>query len=188
MALKKQENKMGLNCPNCKKELAPKMIGDIEIDICENGCKGIWFDEGELKKVRQEPDGAEKVQDMDGQFIPKPKEEAMAEDKRYCPRCNIELYKYNWDMKSDIFLDSCEQCNGMWVDAGELKGMNEYLKNMASRPVPDDEQIKLKLSEIELETQQKMEKDRDENIAKIVDWDLWLFDDMIRFMLKKLTR
>lgn len=176
---------MALTCPNCKKELAPKIIGGIEIDYCESGCKGIWFDEGELKKIRDIPDDSEVLTEVEGSFVPKPKEEVLNEETRMCPHCNVELYKYNWDMKSNIFLDSCEKCNGIWIDAGEMKGMNEYLKKMANKPAPNEEEIMLKLAEIEARTTDKLKKDKMDNIQKVVDWDLWLFDDMIRFLVNK---
>jgi Zn-finger nucleic acid-binding protein len=164
------------------------MVGNVEIDFCTDGCKGIWFDEGELKKVRTSETEDETISEIQGQFVPKPKQEAINEDSKMCPRCNVELYRYNWDMKSDIFLDSCEQCNGMWVDAGELKGMNEYLKNMAARPMPNEEEIQVKLAKIEQSAAQQIDANRRESINQVVDWDLWLFDDMIRFMMNKLTR
>ncbi|MEW5820032.1 MAG: zf-TFIIB domain-containing protein [Cyanobacteriota bacterium] len=176
---------MGLTCPNCKDSLEPKIIGGIEVDFCEKGCKGIWFDEGELKKIREFPDDSETLKTIEGNFTPKLKEEALKEDARMCPRCNIELYKYNWDMRSNIFLDSCEQCNGLWIDAGELIGMNEYLKEMSAKTMPNEEEIKLKLAEIEHRTRAKMKQDQDDNVNKVIDWDLWLFDDMLRFLVRK---
>ena len=147
---------MALTCPNCKAELVPKIIGGIEIDYCENGCKGIWFDEGELKKIREVPDKCETFTEVEGSFVTKPKAESLQEEKRMCPRCeNEELYKYNWDMNSNIFLDSCSKCNGMWMDAGELQGMNEYLKKMAQKQAPNEEEIKIKLAEIDSRTRHK---------------------------------
>lgn len=179
---------MALVCPNCKTDLIPKMIGGIEIDFCENGCKGIWFDEGELKKIREVPDKCEIYKNVEGEFVSKEKTESLKEDARICPRCpGVELYKYNWDMKSNIFLDSCDNCNGIWIDAGELKGMNEYLKEMATKAVPDSEEMKIKMVEIEREAIMKLEQDKENNIQKVIDWDLWLFDDMLRFMVKKFT-
>ena len=34
-----------------------------------------------------------------------------------CPRCGIDMNKIE---KSDVIIDICKKCGGMWVDAGEL--------------------------------------------------------------------
>lgn len=162
-----------------------KMVGEIEIDFCENGCQGIWFDEGEMKKIKEYPERDALYNSVEGNFVPKEKAVALKEEPRICPRCQVELYRYNWDMRSDIFLDACEKCNGLWLDAGELMGMNLYLKQILSDSTPDEDQIKLKLSEIEQQVSEKLEKDKQENIQKIVDWDAWIFDDIIRFLVGK---
>ena len=33
-----------MNCPICKKEMVEEDFGGVVIDVCKNGCKGIWFD------------------------------------------------------------------------------------------------------------------------------------------------
>jgi len=40
-----------MNCPACKNELAPTTVGGVTVDVCQNGCGGIWFDNLELRKV-----------------------------------------------------------------------------------------------------------------------------------------
>jgi len=40
-----------MNCPACNRELKEKPVSGIKVDVCENGCGGIWFDNFELKKV-----------------------------------------------------------------------------------------------------------------------------------------
>ena len=39
-----------------------------------------------------------------------------------CPRCNIELKTENY---KDIEVDRCSQCNGMWLDYGELDQLED---------------------------------------------------------------
>lgn len=179
---------MVLTCPNCKKELVNKIINTIELDYCENGCKGIWFDDQELSKIRNAPSENINLEDIKGQFIPKTREEALKDQTRYCPRCNVELFRYNWDMKSNIFLDSCDKCGGIWLDEGELEGMKEYLLKMSQNPVPNENEIRLKLATIHHETSEKLDKDQDENINKLIDWDFFILDDALRFLVKKFSK
>lgn len=167
--------------------MVQKVINGVEIDFCTYGCQGIWFDDDELKKMRNSPDRNTDFEQVEGNFVPKEKTEAISEHLKICPRCNTELYRYNWDMTSNIFLDACDKCNGMWFDNGELKGMNEYLEKMAATEPPNEEEIKLKMAEIENSTSAKLKKDREDNLNKVVDWDLWVFDDAIRFMIDKFT-
>jgi Zn-finger nucleic acid-binding protein len=37
-------------CPACGNVLQKLMIDDIQVDVCQGGCEGIWFDAYELKK------------------------------------------------------------------------------------------------------------------------------------------
>jgi len=45
-----------MKCPVCSKDMAAKNFG-IQVDICEDGCKGIWFDQGELKMLDEKDEG-----------------------------------------------------------------------------------------------------------------------------------
>ena len=90
-------------------------------------------------------------------------------------------------MKSNIFLDSCEKCNGIWIDGGEMKGMADYLKTMASKEVPNEEEIQLKLAEIEHRTKTRFTEQSADNANRLIDWDVWLLDDMLRFFVRKFT-
>ena len=45
-----------MNCPVCGKEMVSEDFG-VNVDVCENGCKGIWFDWGKLAKLDQKNEG-----------------------------------------------------------------------------------------------------------------------------------
>lgn len=179
---------MSLTCPKCHKTLYARDLNGVEVDYCEEGCKGIWFDEGELQKVRQsEKSGI--YAEQTGSFKEKSKDDSIKEADRTCPKCgeSAKLNRYNWDLKSDIFLDTCPQCKGVWLDFGELEGMSKYLEGSSNKSEQEMEVLKEKLALIRAETMDKFEEDKDENARKVVDWDIWLFDDAIRYIMKKLT-
>ena len=45
-----------LHCPKCGAKLEEAVMKGITVDICP-GCRGIWFDAGELDKITAEPKG-----------------------------------------------------------------------------------------------------------------------------------
>ncbi len=44
------------------------------------------------------------------------------EDKRICPVDGATLVK---EATSELLIDRCPQCNGIWLDAGELEAIKE---------------------------------------------------------------
>ena len=37
-------------CAACQGELSPLLVRGVTVDVCRDGCAGIWFDNFELKK------------------------------------------------------------------------------------------------------------------------------------------
>ena len=40
-----------LRCPACGHELVERAIDDLTVDVCDGGCGGVWFDNGEIADV-----------------------------------------------------------------------------------------------------------------------------------------
>ena len=40
-----------MKCPACDNQLELMTVGVLSVDICKNGCGGIWFHNFELKQV-----------------------------------------------------------------------------------------------------------------------------------------
>jgi Zn-finger nucleic acid-binding protein len=61
----------------------------------------------------------------------KPREVASpASEKRLrlCPQCQAAMKGFNFAYDSNIFLDKCPRCGGIWTDAGEILKVAEHLK------------------------------------------------------------
>lgn len=100
------------------------------IEMC-NDCAGIWFEENNfgdfvrgLAASESIPnDIVELFKHRDVLLTHKVEEKAKA-----CPRCRKELRKFNYSYDSNVILDKCPDCGGIWADKGEIERAATYLK------------------------------------------------------------
>ena len=95
----------------------------MEVDACQGGCGGVWFDAFELKKVDEQHEAA-------GEHLTQiQRDPAVSLDpnrKRDCPRCEgIKLKRHLFSRASRVEVDHCPNCAGYWLDAGELEKIRE---------------------------------------------------------------
>ena len=77
-----------MECPVCDRQLKEMEISDIVVDVCENGCGGIWFDNYELKKVDEKHESAgEKLLEI----ARDPNVKVDHTEQRSCPKCTYVL-------------------------------------------------------------------------------------------------
>lgn len=126
-----KERKMGdttdkINCPACGKEMA-KIYLDIQkfnVDICTEGCGGIFLDNRELKKLDENHEDITPILEAIKDKTFQRTNEAL---KRICPVCGHTMVKNYTDYLKNIQIDECYNCGGKFFDAGELiKTRNEY--------------------------------------------------------------
>lgn len=119
-----------MNCPVCNKKLKTITYQNQEIDICLK-CGGIWFDKGELIKV---VNNLLSKNEVDIQTVKETyRNKIISPDKvkqliRKCPRCNVDMQLYNYSYDSNIILDKCPNCNGIWTDEGEMQAVAKYIR------------------------------------------------------------
>ncbi len=112
-------------CPKCKLgKLEEKTFGvledkEIKIDICFL-CNGIWFDKDELKKTLQLEN---KPVETKG-YIENNRADIKYDDLN-CPRCSGKLIEQTSKRDARITIDICEECNGIWLDCGELNSLQD---------------------------------------------------------------
>lgn len=141
-------------CPKCEIELTEAIQGDTVLDVCPQ-CAGIWFDSEELNRIREE-DPASLIQ-IDQQFRPRV-EPATSGGIRNCPCCRLPMRRYNYLYSSPIELDECEQCDGVWVDDGELEKMIQVLNESKNQSVPPHIKDDLALAQWEAEHKDQTER------------------------------
>jgi Zn-finger nucleic acid-binding protein len=118
--------------------------GPVLLDICQNGCGGIWFDAAELAQLNHAiPTGKKPL----AEIIRDPAVTVDAERARKCVRCRgVKLERKLFSLGTGVILDRCPKCAGTWLDHGELETIREethptpqavrILKKSAVRSVP----------------------------------------------------
>ena len=159
-----------MNCPACSKSLTSKTVDQLEVDACEGGCGGIWFDQLEIKKVDEPHEGAGAAL-LDIQV-----DDTISVDhgpKRKCPKCaNSIMMRHFHSVKRQVEVDECPSCAGFWLDAGELGKIRKLFpsedeKNKAAVACMVDI-FGNELSRMKKESDEKAEKAR--QIAKMFRW------------------
>jgi len=109
-------------CPCCKDiELSIQKISpNVEVDTCQK-CGGVWFEKGEVgdftRFAKDIPDFARLVKEA------KPSSKA-------CPECHTNMKEMKYTASSELIIDYCATCSGMWFDGGEMGELNKIAGNM----------------------------------------------------------
>ncbi len=104
---------------------------NVTVDVCQNGCGGVWLDAHEFKKVdeQHEQDGDILARVTLGKDV-----EKAPHAKRKCPKCPnmIMLRRFESPLKQ-VYVDECPKCAGIWLDAGELLVIRSQYKTEDER-------------------------------------------------------
>lgn len=112
-----------MNCPRCKLAMNVEEIRGqhyrLEIDCCPQ-CEGVWLDHDEMAKLERivEPVNWE-IRKIPGDI------DQMA--GLFCPRCDEAplLIKADHHRDQKVIIDFCPNCNGTWLDKGELRAIQQ---------------------------------------------------------------
>ena len=118
------------NCPACGKAMKEVRISGIEIDFCKTGCQGVWFDNYELVKLDEVHEGT--GEDLQEILSAKPIDDTRTE-KLTCPRCNVPMKRRKYRYGSDVEIDTCYSCNGIFLDPGELTQIRKNYTEIQQR-------------------------------------------------------
>lgn len=120
-----------MECPKDKCVLKKKLYESIvEVDECPL-CQGLWLDAGELEKIQETikndySDEFKKIPDYIGGAYTMAK--AKQEGKRECPKCSKPMDKREYGYCSQIIVDVCPACGGIWLDKGELQNLEIFFE------------------------------------------------------------
>jgi Zn-finger nucleic acid-binding protein len=154
-----------MKCPTCDIELHQVSIEEIQLDVCKDGCGGIWFDRFELQKM-DEPHEFTDENLVDVLAI----ESAVGYDptlKRKCPKCgDTTMVRHFFSVKKEVEVDLCPKCAGYWLDEGELFKIREQYKSESDRERAT-EQYFSDLFDIELVKMKKESEEKAQQAQKI---------------------
>lgn len=119
-------------CPACKGDMIVVEYHNIELDYC-TGCKGVWFDAGELELLLDSP-GLEEAKLFLDNILNSPGAIA-SEKKRRCPICGNKMNKTTIAQQPKILIDMCRGEHGLWFDGGEL---TQVIRHLAEKHLPEE--------------------------------------------------
>ena len=156
-----------MKCTACSNQLKQMTVGELSVDICKNGCGGIWFDNLELKQVDEKHESAgESLLHIERN----PDIVVDHSQNRLCPKCeNQKMMKHFMSVKREVEVDECPACGGFWLDAGELGQIRSQFETETDRKRAADEYFSDifsdELAKMRAESDEKLQRAR--NIAKM---------------------
>ncbi len=114
-------------CPVCCESLRELPFSGVKTDKCDS-CNGYWFQKDEFRLAKDKEDM--RINWMDIDLWENENEFSVSKKERKCPDCNITMHEVGYG-KSDIKVDFCGECEGVWLDKGEFEKIVEYLKKEA---------------------------------------------------------
>ena len=146
------DSQNNLICPACGSEMQKVFISDkaINIDICSNGCGGIFFDNKEIQEFSGVNDDIGEIKKLieNKNFMP------VDETKtRICPACNTPMAKTN---AIRVQIDTCYKCGAIFLDNGEFEQVRtKFKKRKKVTPVNLNQNSDIKLEEFYRDAQEE---------------------------------
>jgi Zn-finger nucleic acid-binding protein len=106
----------------------------VMVDLCEDGCAGIWLDDSDMTT------GLDATDDLQ-QVIVTRSCTPDCDQPAACPICKEPMQRYRWNYTSHVTLDQCPAGHGTWIDGGEVQAMEEFEEKDC---LPAGEQAKLR--------------------------------------------
>jgi len=104
-------------CPACQASLATRSLAGVEVDECP-ACGGTWFDDDELRKVKDATDHDLRWLDFE-LWRHQDRFRVEARPER-CPRCDRSMVVIDYD-QTGVQVHYCTDCRGVWLDRGALQ-------------------------------------------------------------------
>lgn len=118
-----------MKCPVCFNPLRSHRSLNTSLKVCP-ACRGIWFDRGALpvyvKALSQrESIKPTKTQLFEPRQVNRQPEAAIG---RTCPCCDVTMHVRNYAYDSNVFVDQCPTCEGVWTDHREVVRIARHVK------------------------------------------------------------
>ncbi len=120
-----------MKCPRDGSVLEPRRYeDDIKVDLCPS-CRGIWLNKGELETVedireRDYSDELARMTDLGYNAYELARQKALGAIR--CPKCGGEMESREYARCSQVMIDVCPVCHGVWLDRGELEALELFFE------------------------------------------------------------
>ena len=123
------------NSDNLKKRTGVKLekavIAGVEVDFCPN-CLGMFFEHDELQIVKDIKD--QNLRWLDNDLWEDKLKLEISKANLLCPACEVPFYEVRYG-DSNIKVDICTVCDGIWLDRGEFREIIQYLKQKGQQEI-----------------------------------------------------
>lgn len=116
-----------MRCPVCSADLVLSRYHELVLPRCAP-CAGTWFGAGMLKACVDAMIKAGGVPDAGYGGRAPVAVARLAEPAYPCPRCVQPMQKLNYGYDSNVIVDHCAACDGVWADDKELLAVAVYTK------------------------------------------------------------
>ncbi len=125
-----------MNCPRCASVLRGVNYEGTPIDTCDS-CHGEWLDKAEILRINKAREVVFSEEDkLKVAGAQKGVVKVLAQEQKAltCPRCgNTRMKTYNYAYDSGVIVDQCPQCDGLWLDEGELEAIQIIMEAWEAR-------------------------------------------------------
>ncbi len=113
-----------IECPACGKKMEKIFMpsAGVNLDVCVDGCGGIYFDNRELNKFDEKH---EDIEPLIKAFEGKTYSKIDTAETRICPVCSMKMVKNYASAKHEVQIDECYSCGGKFLDHCELDKIRE---------------------------------------------------------------
>lgn len=121
-----------IKCPACQHDMVKIFVPrtGIHVDVCVDGCGGIYFDNREFKQFDEPHEDISEIEKaLEGKEFIRVDESL----PRSCPVCGAMMVKNYSSVKKEVQVDECYSCGGKFLDNGELQKIRAEYKTEADR-------------------------------------------------------
>jgi len=131
-----------LTCPQCDdQKLTNEEFDGTTVFVCSK-CSGLWMEKGHLNEAAHPIEG-------DLEFCTHEHSGEKELSGLDCPRCEkVEMLKAAFIEYSDIKIDFCPECDGLWLNKQSMKKINSEIDALVQIPESWDHKVMVFLSKL----------------------------------------
>ncbi len=105
-----------MDCPKCNASMEEVSYSGTRVDRC-TGCQGLWFQAGELERLRKDDWMADFILDEGDAKVGR---EFNRIHSIPCPECGLKMLERADEEQQHIIYEVCPADHGTFLDAGEF--------------------------------------------------------------------